>query len=332
MQPLILPANQPPDRFYRGGAAIKDFRRGMAADGDFVPEDWVGSTASLFGEDKLGLTTLPDGTLLRDAIARDPVVWLGQEHVDHFGVDTKILVKLLDAGERLPVHAHPDTAFAAAHLGLAHGKAEAWFALADGTVHVGLRHDISRQHILDLIAHQQTDELLSLLHEVRLQPGDTLFVPPGTLHAIGRGNFVVEVQEPEDLSILAEWKTFAIDGQEHGHLGLGFELAVDAIDRRALSDAEVGALVTRQRNGSSVLSSLADSYFRLAHLDIGKKDTVLPATFGVLIATRGAVRLSSGGGDVVVQSGDTALLAYAGGDITITGNGSVVAVLPPSVN
>ncbi|WP_231560250.1 hypothetical protein [Microbacterium hominis] len=40
------------------------------------------------------------------------------------------LVKLLDAGQRLPVHAHPDDAFAAAHLGRAHGKAEAWYILS----------------------------------------------------------------------------------------------------------------------------------------------------------------------------------------------------------
>lgn len=329
MQPIILPANQPPERFYRGGEAIKQFRRGHAAEGDFVPEDWVASTTSLFGEDRLGLTSLPDGTLLRDEIFRNPVHWLGPNHVEHFGIDPKILVKLLDAGERLPVHAHPDIAFASDHLGLAHGKAEAWFALAAGTVHVGLREDISRKALLSLISEQRSTELLMLLHEVILRPGDTVFVPPGTLHAIGQGNFVVEVQEPEDLSILAEWRSFAIDGREHGHLGLGFDVAVDAIDRYALAKGDVLSLVTRAGSGPSVLSSLADEYFRVANVTVGHRPITLPATFGVLVVTRGHVDLSSRGGSLSLQSGDTVLVGHSCGDLTLDGQGSVVAVLPP---
>lgn len=331
IRPLILQANQPADRFYRGGAAIREFRRGEGAAGHFVPEDWVASTTTLFGEESLGLTTLPDGTLLREAIAAAPVLWLGQEHLDRFGVDPKILVKLLDAGERLPVHAHPDVSFASEHLGVAHGKAEAWFALAPGTVHVGLRDGISRQELLDLISRQDSDELLGLLHERRLEPGDTVFVPPGTLHAIGMGNFVVEVQEPEDMSILAEWTSFAIDGEEDGHLGLGFELAVDAIDRRGLTAMEVDELVTRQGTGTSVLSFLADDYFCVAHLNPSSGPVTIPATFGVLIVTGGSVELFSMGGDVSLLKGDTVLVGHASGDLMLTGNGSVVAVTPPRI-
>ncbi|RMB59851.1 class I mannose-6-phosphate isomerase [Tessaracoccus antarcticus] len=329
MQPLLLPANQPADRFYRGGPAIRAFRRGQGAAGDFVPEDWVGSTTTLFGEDRLGLTTLPDGKVLRDAILEEPGRWLGQNHLDSFGVDPKILVKLLDAGERLPVHAHPDVSFAAEHLGAAHGKAEAWFALAPGTVHVGLKRDISRQELLDLMSSQNTTELLGLLHERRLEPGDTLFVPPGTLHAIGEGNFVVEVQEPEDMSILAEWKTFAIDGAKDGHLGLGFNRAVDAIDRRGYSDAEVDSLITRQRTGPSILSPLADDYFCVARCDVDGEALMLPAMFQVLIMVSGEVELASQGGDIAMRKGDTVLVGHGCGDVRLTGSGSVVAVLPP---
>lgn len=329
MKPLILSANQPADRFYRGGAAIREFRRGQAAAGDFVPEDWVASTTTLFGEERLGLTTLPDKTLLRDAIAKEPLRWLGKDHLDRFDVDAKILVKLLDAGERLPVHAHPDVAFASEHLGLAHGKAEAWFALAPGLVHVGLKRDITRKELLDLMSRQETAELLDLLHEVRLEAGDTLFVPPGTLHAIGAGNFVIEVQEPEDMSILAEWKSFAIDGPKDGHLGLGFELAVDAIAVHALSDSDVQSLVTRQQRGISVLAKAANGYFRVGHLDVVDEPVTLPATFGVIIVTGGCVTLSSQGGDLDIRRGDTVLVGHACGDLILTGGGSAVAVMPP---
>jgi len=137
-----LPSNRPPERFYRGGDRIAAFR-GSGPAGTHEPEDWVASTTTVRGEAPAGLTRLPDGRLLADAIAADPQFWLGQEHVARWGTDTRLLVKLLDAGQRLPVHAHPDDGFAAARLGHAHGKAEAWYVLRAGTVHLGLRRPVA---------------------------------------------------------------------------------------------------------------------------------------------------------------------------------------------
>ena len=62
MRPVVLPPNGIP-RFYRGGPEIAALRGGEPA-GERVPEDWVGSTTTVFGDDELGLSRLPDGTLL----------------------------------------------------------------------------------------------------------------------------------------------------------------------------------------------------------------------------------------------------------------------------
>src|SRR2546421_202896 len=126
MQPIALPANLP-DTFYRGAGRIAHFRRLASPPGASPPEDWIASTTRRFGVDTdSGLTTLPDGRLLADAIAAAPERWLGPAHVDRYGADPAILVKLLDAGERLPVHVHPDRRFATAHLASPYGKTEAW--------------------------------------------------------------------------------------------------------------------------------------------------------------------------------------------------------------
>src|SRR3954469_4914719 len=110
-------------RFYRGGLLIDRMRGEPGADTEY-PEDWVGSVtvASNPGRDEplAGLSRLEDGTLLRDAIAGDPEAW----------GTPNLLVKLLDPVERLPVHAHPDRAFARAQLGSAYGKTEAWIVVA----------------------------------------------------------------------------------------------------------------------------------------------------------------------------------------------------------
>ena len=140
---LQLPANQF-ERFYRGGPAIAALR-GVPSPGDRFPEDWVGSVTAAFGSAGDGLTTLPGGRLLCDAIAADPESFLGAAHVARFGPDPTLLVKLLDAGERLPVHLHPDGDFARRELGSPYGKTEAWIVVSaepGALVQLGFRYGV----------------------------------------------------------------------------------------------------------------------------------------------------------------------------------------------
>lgn len=98
---MLLPPN-PVFRFYKGGDGIDGLRGLAPGTGPGAPEDWVGSTTVSLGNDREGLAALVDGSLLRDAIERDPVGYLGQEHVDRFSANPGLLVKLLDAGSASP--------------------------------------------------------------------------------------------------------------------------------------------------------------------------------------------------------------------------------------
>src|SRR5262249_36649027 len=150
-----------------------------------------------------------DGRLLRDAIEADPDAFLGPAHTARFGSDTALLVKLLDAGQRLPAHFHPDGAFAGSRLGLAHGKTEAWLIVEtpdDGaSIWLGFRDDVEADVLMEWVERQSVNEMLGALNEVGVEGGDCVFVPAGLPHAIGEGIFLVELQEPADLSILMEW-------------------------------------------------------------------------------------------------------------------------------
>ena len=226
-------------RFYRGGALLGALRSESAED-DVFPEEWVGSITPAHnpGRDdpEEGLSRLSDGRLLRDAVSDDPVGWLGEEHVARFGASTGLLVKLLDAAERLPVHAHPDRGFARAQLDSPFGKTEAWFVLHtrgdDADVWVGLREPVERERILRWIESQDVDALLGSLNRVTVRAGDVVYVPAGVPHALGAGMLIAEVQEPTDFSLLCEWKGFPI-APEDSHLGLGWDVAVGALDLRA---------------------------------------------------------------------------------------------------
>lgn len=319
-----VPSNRPPERFYRGGARITAFR-GETPAAQREPEDWIGSTTTIFGEPSLGLSRLPDGRLLRDAIESDPVGWLGPAHVGRWGSDLRVLVKLLDAGQRLPVHAHPDDEFAARHLGHAHGKAEAWYILTGGTVHLGLTRDVGEAELAAVVTGQDFEALLGLLHRVTVEPGDVVWVPPGELHAIGAGVLLLELQQPEDLSILLEWQGFEIDGTRAGHLGLGFEVALRAVTRSARSAEELTRLIGAAPASGSVFPVDANPYFRLERLPVDGTEHLAPG-FAILVVTAGTLEI----GEEVAPRGSTLLLPASDGSVSVRGTGELLIARPPA--
>ena len=325
MDVIVLPSNRPPNRFYQGGRKITDFR-GEPPEGDHEPEDWVASTTTLAGEESLGLSALPDGQSVKAAIEEDSDAWLGASHVERFGADARLLVKLLDAGQRLPVHAHPDGAFAAEHLSRAHGKAEAWFMIDGGEIYLGLKHDVIEDELKSLVMSQDTENMLGLLHRVEVHPGDIVYVPPGVLHAPGAGVFLVELQEPEDLSILLEWQGFELDGERDGHLGLGFDLALQAVECRGRSAEEIRQLVRPAAFGSSVLPEAADKYFRLERVAFDGQATLEPG-FAVLVVLSGEADLL--GTTSHLRAGNTAVAPNSFGPLGLRGRAEMLACRPP---
>jgi mannose-6-phosphate isomerase len=98
MKPIRLAANRFP-RFYRGGPAIDELRgTSPEAGGEFLPEDWIGSTTTSFGSASDGLTRLEDGRTLREAVQVDPEGFLGQRHADTYGASPALYVCCLSKG------------------------------------------------------------------------------------------------------------------------------------------------------------------------------------------------------------------------------------------
>ncbi|KND87150.1 putative mannose-6-phosphate isomerase GmuF [Tolypocladium ophioglossoides CBS 100239] len=326
--PILLPANQPPDNFYAGGARISAFRS-AAPCSSHQPEDWIPSTTCCNGRAGIGRSRLPDGTLLADAVATEPEKWLGPDHVAKYGADTKLLVKLLDAGQRLPVHAHPHVDWAARHLQRSHGKAEAWYILTPGPVWLGLREAIDAKDLLELVESERGSELLDRMHKIDVVPHQTVYVPPGTLHAIGEGIMVAEVQEPEDLSVLCEWRGFEIDGKKHGHLGLGFATALTAVDTRARTKDEVARLVTDGQVSESVLPAESQEYFVIERQQV-KGIGHCRRGFAILIVLEGDAHLATkAGANLVLAKGSTVVIPFEDGDFTLEGNADVLIARPP---
>lgn len=346
MQPVELGPNQP-RQFYRGGDAIGAFR-GKPVQDAFRPEDWVAAANPRFGLAEDGLSSLPGDGYLRDAIEADRESWLGPQHADYFGASPALLVKLLDAGERLPVHAHPSRSFALAHLGSRHGKTENWVILgtrgAEPTVYLGWSRDLEPDELPNWVAQQDTAAMLERLNRIVVAPGDAVLVPAGTAHAIGEGILCVELQEPTDFSVMLEMKGFDID-PNGGELGLGRDLAVSCVQRKGLRGSALDELVRRAtsseaglpagnvlRDGPSVedaLPAAAAPYFRAQRVRPRTGQAQLEPSFAVLVIVAGNGSLTGDGWHADVSAGQTWVVPWGAGPLTAKGEMEVLRCLPP---
>jgi mannose-6-phosphate isomerase len=105
-----------------------------------------------------------------------------------------ILVKLIDAKDRLSIQVHPNNEYALKHEG-GYGKTEMWYIVEcepDASLYYGFDRKITKEEFAQRI---QNNTLLEVLHEVKVHPGDVFFIESGTLHAIGAGILIAEIQQ-----------------------------------------------------------------------------------------------------------------------------------------
>ena len=177
--------------------------------------------------------------------------------------------------------------------------------------------------------------MLDLLVPVTVHAGDGVVVPASTPHCIDRDLFVLELQEPTDLSVLLEWDGFGVDGRVDGHLGLGFDVALDAVRRDAVGASELDALVRRHAVGETPRGARAAAPSRrpvlpgLGGRRRGRRGTV-PASFSVVVVTEGAGALHWTGGTAPSARGDAFVVPHAAGPLTITAGVGAIVAQPPA--
>jgi len=250
-------------------------------------------TLEIAGE---GLGRLEDGRLVKDVVGTLP-----------------ILVKLLDSDERLVIQAHPTVPCAERLFNSPVGKTECWYFL-DGTapdacVYLGFKTGITREQWKAAFESQRG--LLEMLHRIPVKAGDFVFVDGGMPHAIGGGCFMIELQEPSDLMVVAERVTPSgrriPDAKMHGGVGWEKMFEVYEYEGRTLEEtcaryvrraAETAAPVT-QILGPELTDKFA--MWRVA----GGGRLALPRPAGVAVVTDGAGEVNG----LAVKKGDRLIIA-----------------------
>jgi mannose-6-phosphate isomerase len=337
VRPIVLAPNTL-SSFYPGAGRIGAFRREPGLDPGHC-EDWIASTTPRTGQAPRGLTRLPDGSLLADRFAEDPLSWFGPGYTARYGARGALLVKFLDAGGRLPLHIHPDRAFARRHLQSDFGKTEAWLVLhADpgATAHLGFSRDVSAAELSGWVMRQDSGALLANCNLVPVRSGDVVFCPGGVPHAIGAGMLILEIQEMTDFSIMLEWAGFPLDPAGL-FLGLDLDTALGAVwrhavtgdDLRALQGMCIRSLATGLPGVSGLLPQAAGDFFGAEQIICDGAELQVDARYSVLVVNEGEGVLTCASADSVeVSAGQVYLVPYAVGPVGVRGNLSAIRCYP----
>lgn len=278
---------------------------------DLPPDEPIGE-AVITASEATVLDGEHAGRSLGELIAMDPTAAIGERglKVTRGQPLFPLLIKLIDANDVLSIQVHPDDAHAPAG---SLGKTEAWYVLdagPDAAIYLGMNEGTSLEDVARLA--RAGTSTAHLMRRVPATPGATFFIPAGTVHALGAGVVIYEIQQPSAITYrLDDWGRVGPDGRpremhvEEGLAVLDPSSRPEPIEPRTLP-SDTG---TRKQLVSCPLFTA-----ELITLDSG--ETTICSGEGapqVFTCTRGTLHVSSGGCRVPVSAGQTvALLACAG--------------------
>ena len=241
------------------------------------------------------------GATLAQLIEQDPAAILGSAARDN---RFPLLYKFIDAQDDLSVQVHPDDAQAQQMENYPFGKTEAWYILhaePGATLIHGFKDTVDSARVTQTLADNRLQDLLA---RVPVQSGDVIFVPAGTVHAIGRGIVLAEIQENSDITYrLYDW----------GRVGKGRDLHID----QSLRVAELQPIVDHKTPRLTIRHSdfdrhylVACRYFSLELYDARQaiRNQTTDQRFQIISLLQGTAEIVTAQSRIAIRRGQTCLL------------------------
>ncbi len=230
-----------------------------------------------------------------------------------------LLVKLLDAADWLSVQVHPNDVQAAELEGQPRGKTEAWYILAtdpDAKLVIGVEPGTQREAMAKAIREGTLQDILVYQD---IEPMDLLYIPAGTIHAIGPGTLLYEIQQSSNTTYrLYDWNRMGLDGQPRElHIEKGVQVSnVDSVPEVQ----QMAALAESNR-----LTLVAGEFFTTEWMR--NPQQVVQATgghFHALTCPKGEITVQTGTDRVTMTTGRTVLIPASIPNYTLEGQGEVL--------
>ena len=273
----------------------------------FIAESWEVS------DNKAGKSVIDNGPLKGKTISEAAEI-LGKDLLGD-EKEFSLLFKLIDAHDKLSVQVHPDDKYAFEFENGAKGKTELWYVIhaeEGARIIYGFKKDIDKSEFEDAIKNGTVE---SLLNSVEVSDGDAFFIPAGTIHGIGKGIIVAEIQENSDITYrIYDYGRRDKNGNTRE---LHTDKALKVTKLKGLSDS--GKLKGREYwdNGNKIKKIISCDYFGVNVIDV-KEEISIETTDNSRI-----IFFISGNGKIEnedFKAGDTFLIPAAMRKYKISGN------------
>ena len=314
MQPVKL---SPAFKDYLWGGTRLKTEYHKQSDLPIVAESWELSTH------KDGQSTIADGPDAGLSLSAyidkygQAVLGTNAARFDYF----PILIKLIDAKGNLSIQVHPDDAYALKHEG-EYGKTEMWYILdaePGASLYYGVNRELTREELASRI---QDNTLLEVLNKVEVKKGDVYFIEAGTIHAIGAGIVICEIQQNSNTT----YRVYDYDRRDAQ--GNPRQLHIrQALEVSRLTPSEPQSDVpVIQHDGYTEKRLATCSYFCVNRLVVQTQAvlSVTPQSFQSLIVTDGSGTLAMGDTVLSFQKGDSLFLPAQSAAYTVTGSCTLI--------
>lgn len=258
------------------------------------------------------------GRTLRDVITEFPE-YLGRNNTGEF----PLLVKFIDAGKDLSVQVHPDDSYARIHENQ-NGKTEMWYVI-EADENAGLIYGFEREISPETVRRAVYDGMITkYLHYEEIHKGDVFYIPSGTVHAIGRGAVIAEIQESSNVT----YRVYDYDRTDDN--GNRRELHLEkALDVMKLCPAEkIKPFGHYDCPEYSAVTLCECEYFRTERINVRKRYSfcVSDETFRIMLFTDGEGMVENSGNSVPVKKGDCIFLPAGIGKTEVYGNNGFLKI------
>ena len=304
------------DRIWGGEKLKTELNKPITS--NITGESWEISTVE--GDVSVISKGILKGISLNELIDNFPNEVLGTSVFDQFGKQFPLLFKYLDAKTDLSIQVHPNDELAKKRHN-SFGKTEMWYIMqADegSRIIVGFKDNSNAE---EYVSHLENNTLLTILDEVKVKTGDVFFLETGTVHAIGAGLLVAEIQQTSDIT----YRLYDFDrvDSEGNKRELHVELALDAIN---YNKVETKKGYSKEVNVSNEMVNCP--YFTTNYLNLSGelKVSKSASSFTVYMCTDGEFQIDYNQVQYQYSKGDTILIPAAMTDFSLIGNAIVLEI------
>lgn len=302
-----------------GGKRIAEFK-GLPSQGDSIGECW--ELSGVPGHESVVAEGTYKGRNMRELMLEHSHEIMGEKLAGRYGNEFPLLIKLIDSADDLSVQVHPDDELARKRHQCP-GKTEMWISLspAEGAyLYSGLKQSLTLDEYRRRIAD---NTIIDCLGKYYTRKDDVFFLPAGRIHSIGKGNFVLEIQETSDIT----YRIYDYDRRDaNGNpRQLHVEESIDAVNFADIENAGPSVIP----EGKNIQHTLADcAHFTTTSIEVDnlfKLDLQERQSFTIIVTIEGdATLVDSEGRETTLPKGSTALIPASMPHIVINGNCKVI--------